>query len=167
MAFRNRYLIEEGAIDTVKQHFANNWGKYLAGAGVLGGAAAAAHYYGLTDAIPANASNEQTNTGLNGAIQQSAQNFGSNVDKVTDNDAIQAQAEVASPSYTRGQDYNDASLGNTVYANQHPTQYTVNALGERIPITVGNNWDQFTNYVGPKLTKINDLIHSYVDRGGR
>jgi hypothetical protein len=29
-------LIEEGALDGVKQHLANNWGKYLAGAGAAG-----------------------------------------------------------------------------------------------------------------------------------
>ena len=35
-------LIEEGAMDAVKQHLGDNWGKYLAGAGALGGAAAGA-----------------------------------------------------------------------------------------------------------------------------
>jgi len=39
-------LVEEGALDAVKQHLANNWGKYLAGAGALGGATAA-HLTGL------------------------------------------------------------------------------------------------------------------------
>jgi hypothetical protein len=43
-------LIEEGALDGVKNHLANNWGKYLAGAGALG-AGAAAHHYGLDDRL--------------------------------------------------------------------------------------------------------------------
>jgi len=36
-------LVEEGALDSVKQHLGNNWGKYLAGAGTAAGA------YGLAD----------------------------------------------------------------------------------------------------------------------
>jgi len=32
-------LVEEGAMDAVKQHLANNWGKYLAGLGTAGAAA--------------------------------------------------------------------------------------------------------------------------------
>ena len=38
-------LIQEGALDSVKQHLGNNWGKYLAGAGALG-AGALAHNQG-------------------------------------------------------------------------------------------------------------------------
>jgi len=41
-----KMLIEEGALDSVKGHLANNWGKYLAGAGALGAGAAGA----MTDA---------------------------------------------------------------------------------------------------------------------
>jgi len=38
-------LIEEGAMDAVKQHLGNNWGKYLAGAGALGAG------YGVSEAL--------------------------------------------------------------------------------------------------------------------
>ena len=43
-----KFLIEEGNLDGIKQHLANNWGKYLAGAGALGaaGLGAAAYHNG-------------------------------------------------------------------------------------------------------------------------
>ncbi len=42
-----KMLVEEGALDGVKNHLANNWGKYLGGAGALGaGALAANHFMG-------------------------------------------------------------------------------------------------------------------------
>ncbi len=41
-----KMLVEEGALEGVKQHLGNNWGKYLAGAGTLGAGALANHYYG-------------------------------------------------------------------------------------------------------------------------
>ncbi len=39
-----KMLVEEGALEGVKQHLGDNWGKYLAGAGALGAGAA-----GMTD----------------------------------------------------------------------------------------------------------------------
>ena len=44
-------LVEEGALDSVKNHLANNWGKYLAGAGALG-AGALGHEIYQTAQIP-------------------------------------------------------------------------------------------------------------------
>lgn len=42
-------LVEEGAMDAVKGHLANNWGKYLAGAGTAAGMAAGAD--GINDIV--------------------------------------------------------------------------------------------------------------------
>ncbi len=39
-----KMLVEEGALEGVKQHLGDNWGKYLAGAGALGAGALANHY---------------------------------------------------------------------------------------------------------------------------
>jgi len=39
-----KMLVEEGALDSVKNHLANNWGKYLAGAGAAGAGALAYEY---------------------------------------------------------------------------------------------------------------------------
>ena len=53
-------LVEEGALDAVKEHLANNWGKYLAGAGALGAG------YGL---------NEYLNTDDGQAVLSGAKNI--------------------------------------------------------------------------------------------
>jgi hypothetical protein len=44
-------LIEEGVMQGVQQHLANNWGKYLAGAGALGAGYAANEYGNVGDVI--------------------------------------------------------------------------------------------------------------------
>ncbi len=47
-----KMLIEEGALDGVKQHLGNNWGKYLGGAGALGAGALAANHFMGDDVMP-------------------------------------------------------------------------------------------------------------------
>ncbi len=64
-----KMLIEEGALEGVKQHLGNNWGKYLAGAGAAGlGGLAANSEYG-TDAMQ----QAQGALGLDGDVQAGAQ----------------------------------------------------------------------------------------------
>ncbi len=48
-----KMLIEEGALEGVKQHLGNNWGKYLAGAGAGAAGLAANHYLGGDDSVDA------------------------------------------------------------------------------------------------------------------
>jgi len=69
-----KMLVEEGALEGVKQHLGNNWGKYLAGAGTLGvGALAANHFLGGEDVYP------EGEAGPNTQAQTYAENPGSRI----------------------------------------------------------------------------------------
>ncbi len=61
--YQDRIYVEEGALDGVKNHLANNWGKYLGGAGALGAAGLAANHFMGDNVMP---------EGESGANQQAA-----------------------------------------------------------------------------------------------
>ncbi len=50
--YQDGIYVEEGALDGVKQHLGNNWGKYLGGAGALGAGALAANHFMGDDVMP-------------------------------------------------------------------------------------------------------------------
>ncbi len=87
-------LVEEGAMDSVKSHLANNWGKYLAGAGAAGAG------YGLADMgdIPSHVSEYMSNP--NATISDTLSSIGG---RIADN-ASEAykSADLATGGYLPG-----------------------------------------------------------------
>jgi hypothetical protein len=112
-------LIQEGALDSVKQHLGNNWGKYLAGAGALGAGAAANHYLGqevpevdpAAAGTPSTAEDAQFETNLT-PEETEASNFKSSLIGMSPEEKAQAIAA--------REDNIDYGYGSEVAANNQP-----------------------------------------------
>lgn len=78
-----KVLVEEGVVDGARQHLANNWGKYAAGAGVVG-AGAAAHAAGLDTALASGFQNPDVGSATGGDAASLAFNAGQGAAHVKD-----------------------------------------------------------------------------------